>query len=306
MLRGRLVRLGEVPAEKANVAADVRWVLDGDRGITFAPAPPANNTIVAGQWWPADYAGPPLVSFDGTIAEGLHLKLGDKVTVNVLGRDVTAAIANFRKVEWRTLSLNSVMIFSPDAFRGAPFGSLASLAWPDGGTLERETRLLKTVTSAFPEIAAVHVRDAVATVDRLVTEIAWAVRGASAITLAAAILVLGGAFAAGRHRRIHDVVVLKTLGATRPEAGRRLCPRVHHRRPRHRCARGRRRGGGGLARAEDGHGYRFRLPAGLGSACRRSRPPPHALDRPRRNLAGPRPESRARPAKPLTAGLTEA
>ena len=216
MLRGRLVRLGDIPAEKANVAPDVRWVLDGDRGITFASAPPANNKVVAGSWWQADYVGSPLVSFDGKIADGLHLKLGDKITVNVLGRDVTATIANFREVEWKTLSLNSVMIFSPNAFRGAPFGSLASLAWPDGGTADREARLLKTVTAAFPEIAAIRVKEAVATVDRLVSEIAWAVRGASAVTLAAAILVLGGAFAAGRHRRVHDVVVLKTLGATRP------------------------------------------------------------------------------------------
>jgi putative ABC transport system permease protein len=215
MLRGRLVRLGAVPAEKASVDPDVRWVLDGDRGITFAPAPPPNNKVVAGKWWQPDYAGPPLVSFDGKIAEGLHLKLGDKVTVNVLGRDVTAIVANFRVVEWRTLALNSVMIFSPSAFRGAPFGSLASLAWPDGGTPEREAKLLRRVSAAFPAIAAVRVKEAVATVDRLVNEIAWAIRGASAVTLIAAILVLGGAFAAGRHRRIHDVVVLKTLGATR-------------------------------------------------------------------------------------------
>ena len=191
-------------------------MLEGDRGITYAAETPKDNAVVAGGWWPADYDGPPLVSFDRKIADGLHLKLGDKVTVNVLGRDVTAMIANFRVVEWRTLALNSVMIFSPNAFRGAPFGSLASLAWPDGGTPEREATLLKTVTSTFPGIAAVRVKEAVATVNRLVDEIAWAVRGASAVTLLAAILVLGGAFAAGRHRRIHDVVVLKTLGATRP------------------------------------------------------------------------------------------
>jgi putative ABC transport system permease protein len=215
MLRGRLVRLRDQPADKAEVAANVRWVLDGDRGITFAATPPPNNRVVAGAWWPADHDGPPLVSFDGKIADGLHLRLGDKVTVNVLGREVTATIASFRAVEWRTLALNSVMIFSPDAFRGAPFGSLASLAWPDGGTPARESALLKSVAAAFPAIAAVRVKEAVATLDRLVVEIAWAVRGAAAVTLAAAMLVLGGAFAAGRHRRIHDVVVLKTIGATR-------------------------------------------------------------------------------------------
>jgi putative ABC transport system permease protein len=216
MLRGRIVKLAGVAAGEAAIDADAKWVLEGDRGITYADAPPTDNRIAAGKWWPAGYAGPPLVSFDAKIGAGLHLKLGDPVTVNVLGREVTATIASFREVEWKTLSMNSVMVFSPNAFRGAPFGSLATLAYPDGGTTAGEIGLLKAVSNAFPTIAAVRVKEAIATASALVSQIGWAVRGASAVTLLAAILVLGGAFAAGRHQRIHDVVVLKTLGATRP------------------------------------------------------------------------------------------
>ncbi len=133
----------------------------------------------------------------------------------MLGREITATVTSFRDVEWKTLSMNSVMVFSPDAFRGAPFGSLATLAWPDGGTPQREVALLRAVSAAFPTATAIRVKEALDTVNALVAQIGWAVRAASSVTILAAILVLGGAFAAGRHRRIHDVVVLKTLGATR-------------------------------------------------------------------------------------------
>ena len=94
------------------------------------------------------------------------------------------------------------MVFSPDAFRGAPFGSLATLAWPDGGTPAKEVALLRAVSAAFPTVTAIRVKEALDTVNSLVERIGWGVRAASAVTVLAAVLVLGGAFAAGRHRRM--------------------------------------------------------------------------------------------------------
>ena len=137
------------------------------------------------------------------------------MTVNVLGRDVTARIASLRTINWQSLSINSVMVFTPDAFRGAPFTSLATLAWPDGGTTEEELAFLKAVVAAFPAVTVIRVKEAIETANGIVEQIGWAVRGASGITLAASMLVLGGAFAAGRRRRTEDAVILKTLGATR-------------------------------------------------------------------------------------------
>ena len=99
MMRGRIVKIGDVAAEDLHAKESAQWVLEGDRGVTFAATPPKGSTIVAGHWWPADYNGPPLVSLEAEIAEGLGLKVGDTLTVNVLGRNVTAKVANFRKVE---------------------------------------------------------------------------------------------------------------------------------------------------------------------------------------------------------------
>ncbi len=215
MLRGRITQLAGIPAEEAEIDPEARWVLRGDRGITYSATQPDNNDLTAGEWWPADYDGPPLVSFGAEIAEELRIGIGDSITVNVLGREITAEITSLRTINWQSLSMNSVMIFSPSALRGAPFTSLATLAYPDGGTDEQELAFLKGVVDALPAITVIRVKEALETATDIVSQIGWAVRGASAVTLLASMLVLGGAFAAGSRRRVHDAVVLKTLGATR-------------------------------------------------------------------------------------------
>jgi putative ABC transport system permease protein len=215
MLRGRIVAANGVPVEKLKPAADATWALQSDRGITYADTVPAGSRLVEGQWWQADYQGPPLVSFEKRIADGLGLKLGDAVVVNVLGRNVTATIANLRTVDWQSLGINFVMVFSPGAFRGAPHTDIATLTYPNGGTAEEETALLKAVADAFPGVTIVRVREALDAVGRIVSNLALAIRGASAITLLVAVLVLGGALAAGHRHRVYDAVILKTFGATR-------------------------------------------------------------------------------------------
>ena len=215
MLRGRIVAANGLPAEKLKPAAGSRWVLRGDRGITYAAAIPAGSRIVSGHWWDADYSGPPLVSLESTTARNLNLKIGDTVTVNVLGRDVTARIANLRDVDWENLGINFVLVYSPGAFAGAPHSDIATLTFADGGTTREETALIKALADAYPTVTAVRVRDALNAVAAIVGKLIAAVRGASALTLVAAALVLGGALAASQRFRVYDAVVLKTLGATR-------------------------------------------------------------------------------------------
>jgi putative ABC transport system permease protein len=215
MLRGRIISAGGTPAENIKPREDAAWVLQSDRGLTYANQIPTGSRLVEGQWWDADYTGPPLVSFEKRIADGLGLKLGDAIVVNVLGRNMTATIANMRTVDWETLGINFVMVFSPNSFRGAPHTHLATLTYPGGGTSAQETSLIGAVAKAFPMVTAVRVKDALDAVGSLVANLVLAIRGASAITLVVAALVLGGALAAGHRHRIYDAVILKTLGATR-------------------------------------------------------------------------------------------
>jgi len=214
MLRGRIVSARGVRAEDLKPSTDSEWVLQSDRGLTSTSEIPKGSKIIEGQWWGADYDGPPLISIDKKIADGLGLKIGDEIVVNVLGRDISAKVGNMRTIDWQGLGINFVLVFSPNAFRGAPHTHIATLteAHPDAAG---DADIVKSVASAFPMVTSVRVREALETIGTVVTNLVLAIRGASAVTLISAVLVLGGALAAGHRHRVYDAVILKTLGATR-------------------------------------------------------------------------------------------
>lgn len=214
MLRGRIVGARGVKAEDLKPSSDVAWVLQSDRGLTYTGEIPKGSKVVEGQWWSADYTGPPLVSIEKRIADGLGIKIGDEIVVNVLGRDIKATIGNMRTVDWQGLGINFTLVFSPNAFKGAPHTHIATLteAHPDPAG---DARVVKAVADAFPMVTSVRVREALDTIGTVVTNLVLAIRGASTVTLISAILVLGGALAAGHRHRVYDAVILKTLGATR-------------------------------------------------------------------------------------------
>jgi putative ABC transport system permease protein len=214
MLRGRIVKLNGVDVQKIEVPPEGAWVLRGDRGVTYDERLPENATLAEGEWWPEDHSGEPLVSFSADEAREVGLKIGDTITVNVLGRDLTARIANLRQVEWETMGINFVMVFSPNTFAGAPHSWLATLTTPDA-TVAEEARLLNAVTRSFPAVTTVRVKDALDVVNSIVEQLGAAIRAAAGVALIASVLVLSGALAAGNRARVHDAVVLKTLGATR-------------------------------------------------------------------------------------------
>lgn len=216
MLRGRIVALDGVPVEEIEPHPEVAWMLRGDRGITWSARPPGEGSeVVRGDWWDVDYADPSrtLVSFDAEAAEYFGLELGDTLTVNVLGREVTAEIANLREIDWTTLGINFIMIFSPGLIQSAPQMHLAT-AYLDP---EREVALERAVTDAFPNVSAIRVKEVLEGVEQILQDLSAAVTAIAAIAIAAGVLVLAGAVAAGHSRRIYESVVLKVLGATRKD-----------------------------------------------------------------------------------------
>jgi putative ABC transport system permease protein len=211
MMRGRMVKLKDVKAEDVKASPDSAWALRGDRGLTYADSLPAGSKLTAGEWWPKDYAGPPLVSMVDEIANGLGLKLGDKITVNVLGRDVEATVASLREVNWRSMGINFVMVFSPNTLKAAPHSHIVTVNMEGGD----EAALLNRMAQAYPSVTAVRVKDALNTVSDLLGKMLQAVRGANVLTLLTGVLVLAGALAAGLSTRSYEAVVLKTYGATK-------------------------------------------------------------------------------------------
>ena len=169
---------------------------------------------MAGTWWPPDYSGPPLVSMEQEVAEGLGLHIGDTVVVNVLGRDIAAKLANLRKVNWKSFAINFVLVYSPNALKGAPYTELVSAALPTAAP-DAELKLMRAVAQRFPDVASVRVREAMESVETLVAKLALAIRAVTGVALTTSVLVLAGALAANRRARLADATILKILGATR-------------------------------------------------------------------------------------------
>jgi putative ABC transport system permease protein len=215
LLRGRVVKIKNQKAEDVHPKDNAAWVLEGDRGITFTSKVPDGSSVVKGTWWAPDYSGEPLVSFDEEIADGLGLDIGDTITVNVLGRELDARIANLRHVNWRTLGINFVLVFTPNTFTGAPYTTLVTLAFSPGNNTARENAILRATAGDYPGITTIKVKDVLDAVSNIIGQLAVEIRAASSVALVAAILVLAGAIAAGQRARAYDAVILKTLGATR-------------------------------------------------------------------------------------------
>ena len=215
MLRGRILAINGVPVEKVEAAPDSRWVLASDRGLTYADTLPQGSTITQGSWWEPGYTGPPLVSFDADSGPGLGLKIGDTITVNVLGRNVEARIANFRKIDWESLAINFVMVFSPNTLAGAPHRVLVTLEYPKGTDSAREAKLVQALADRFPLVTAIKVGDIVEAAKDLLQKVMTAIGMTAGVTLLIGALVLTGAVAATQQRRKYQAVLYKTLGATR-------------------------------------------------------------------------------------------
>ncbi len=208
MLRGNITKINGIPAKEA---VGDHWVVSEDRGVSYFAQPPEGNEIVKGEWWPADYTGPPLMSFSAREAEEIGLQIGDEITVNIFGRDLSAKIASFHTAEFSNMSINFVMIWNPSALQNAPHSHLATLYAEPGS----EGALTRKMAKAFPNITAIGVRETIDQVSTTLGKLAGAIRWGAGATLLTGFVVLIGAAAAGENRRVFEAAVLKTLGATR-------------------------------------------------------------------------------------------
>ena len=207
MLRGIITQINGKPATEVTD----HWVIQGDRGLTYSATPPEGTKITEGAWWPEDYTGPPQMSFAAEEATEIGLKLGDTLTVNILGRDITATITSFRDVDFSTAGIGFILSMNPAALQGAPHTFISTVYAPP----EAEAELLKSVTKTWTNITAIRIREAVDRVTEALGAIATATAWAAAATLLTGFVVLIGAAAAGERARVYEAAILKTLGATR-------------------------------------------------------------------------------------------
>lgn len=210
-LRGTIVGYAGKRVADMTTLPDGAWFLRGERGVTYSATLPQGSDLVAGQWWPADYAGPPLLSLDAQAAQTLGLKVGDTMTVSILGREIEARIASLRKVNWDTMGFNYVLVFSPNTLRSAPHSLTATVTMP----ASRDGAVTRALLTSFPGASVIAVSEVIGQIGGILEQMSSAIVAAAGIAILAGIAVLVGAIAASRQARGYDSVILKTLGATR-------------------------------------------------------------------------------------------
>jgi putative ABC transport system permease protein len=211
-LRGSVVAIKNQRVAEMEQIPEGAWFLRGDRGLTYAAEVPEGSRVVAGKWWPRDYSGPPILSLDVVAARAAGLKVGDSMTISILGREIDAKIASLREINWDTMGFNFVIVFAPGTLENAPHSFMATISMPEA----EERPFARAVSRAFPTVSAIRVKDVVETVSGMLSQLSVAVRAAASVAILAGIAVLVGALAASRRARVYDSVILKLLGATRP------------------------------------------------------------------------------------------
>jgi putative ABC transport system permease protein len=209
MLRGFITRINDRPAREV---APGHWVIEGDRAVSYAETLPARTALSAGTWWDEGYDGPPQLSFAAEEAGEMGIGIGDEITVNILGRDITAPITSLREVDFSSVGMGFVMLMNPSALAGAPHTFIATVY---ADTPETEEAILREVSERYPNVTAINVRDALMRVSDLLASLASATSWGASVTLLTGFLVLIGAAAADQRARSYEAAILKVLGASR-------------------------------------------------------------------------------------------
>ncbi|NCN86090.1 MAG: FtsX-like permease family protein [Sphingomonadales bacterium] len=212
-LRGTITEFGGQRVSELETLPEGAWVLRGDRGLTYSATIPEGSEVVEGKWWSADYDGPPLVSVDQEQGAALGLKVGDSLTVSLLGVEIPAKVASFRKVNWRNFGFNYVLVFPPSVLANVPHNVAATIQLDTA----KEDTLLSILPQQFPSISMVKVKEIAAQIGDILDQMATAIAAAASIAFFSGIAVLIGAIAASRQARVYDSVILKLLGATRSQ-----------------------------------------------------------------------------------------
>ena len=212
-LRGRITHVKSIPASDVVVKPEGKWILRGDKGITFSHNLPADNIITAGEWWPKDYDGHPQVSISKQMADSMNLGIYDDISVNILGRRFTMAISSIRDFSWENFGINYVMMVDPNSLKNAPYTYVATAKT----TPDTEAVIYRELYQKFPGISIVRMKEILENALGLLSKISNAIDVMAAITILSGVLVLAGAIAAGHRARIYDAAVLKVVGATRKD-----------------------------------------------------------------------------------------
>jgi putative ABC transport system permease protein len=195
------------------------WATRREYRSTYRDTVVASERVVAGDWWGAasNGAGPArLVSLEQGLADELGVGVGDRITWDVQGVEVTTAVTSLREVDWARFEPNFFAVFHPDALDGAPrtWVMLARVA-----EAEERAQVQRLLVDRFSNVAILDLTQLQVALDAVLGRVSAVIRFLAGFSIATGFVVLLGAVATGRLQRLRESVLLKTLGATRRQIG---------------------------------------------------------------------------------------
>jgi putative ABC transport system permease protein len=211
LVRARMSTInGEDVKTRDYPVKDGEWMANREANLSWAAKLGDSNEIVAGDWWPPDYDGAPLVSVEQEAATELGVELGDRLVFLVAGQEIELEIASFRKVNWDSFKPNFFMLLSPGAIEQYPATFVASLKVDAG---QRDTLL--QLVSAHPSVSVIDLDAILQQVRGIIDKATLAVQAVFLFTLAAGIAVLFAAVQSTIDERRFESAMLRALGARR-------------------------------------------------------------------------------------------
>lgn len=218
-MHGRVTHINQTPINQINVPRRYQWFVRGDRGLSWTDRPHTatqDTPMVAGQWWVAGNDTGRQASLDADIAQALGIKVGDQITLNLLGRPNQVRIANLRKIDWTRLALDFPIVLSPPSHPVA-HGLISTLDLTtehgDGSDRSETVANVQTILKTqFPNVPTILIRDVLGQLEALFDQIVIAMMTLTILATVGACLVVLSGLIALRQNAAKELVMLRALG----------------------------------------------------------------------------------------------
>ena len=183
------------------------WVIEGDRRISWYDNPQTANPITKGEWWTKNDSEELFISIDSKIASDFRIKINDQITLNILGREIVGTVKNFRKVDYRDLSINFAIIINDSFVDKLPYEYIGTLS-SNLSINEIQSKILKQ----FPNISVIKIGNILSKISIILNKILIAVTSISLVIVAIGLIVIISAILVQTNLRTYQNLIYKILG----------------------------------------------------------------------------------------------
>ncbi len=215
VLRARVVGVAGREVNLENYE-DVRGLgsLGREYTITYRSTLASNERLVAGQLWEPTASDEPEVSIEQFISETFKINIGDTVRFDVLGRVVAAKVTSVRLVEWSQSRAGGFMfLFRPGVLEQAPHSFIGFLRGPKD--VDARARMQAALVGVAPNVSVIDGREIIDAIKSVIDNVTLAVTVVGTLVVLSGLMILIGAVAMTKFRRVYEAAIFKTLGATR-------------------------------------------------------------------------------------------